>query len=129
MEQTDIEQNLKEIKEASIEQDSHFLTEIKELVRQHIDNPDFSVDDLCNLMGMSRTSLYNKMKSFTTQSPSDIIRETRMKRAAEMLLTNKYTIMEVSDLMGFSEPKYFREVFKKHFGITPSEYIKKEIGS
>ena len=87
------------------------------------------MDDLCSLMGMSRTSLYNKMKSFTTQSPSDIIRETRMKRAAEMLLTNKYTIMEVSDLMGFSEPKYFREVFKKHFGITPSEYIKKEIGS
>lgn len=128
LEQTDTEQTLKEIKDASIEQESHLLTEIKELVRLHIDNPDFSVDDLCNLMGMSRTSLYNKMKSLTTQSPSDIIRETRMKRAAEMLLTNKYTIMEVSDHMGFSEPKYFREVFKKHFGITPSEYIKKEIG-
>ena len=98
------------------------------LIKQHIDNPDFNVDDLCNIVGMSRTSLYNKMKTLTTQSPSDLIREARMTRAAEMLLANEYTIMEVSDRMGFSEPKYFREVFKKHFGMTPSEYIKKQVG-
>lgn len=124
----DMKQNRKEIRQASIRLESDFLTEIKELVNLHIDNPHFNVDNLCNLLGMSRTTLYEKLKQITPLSPSDIIREVRLTKAAEMLLTNKYTIIEVSDSMGFSEPKYFREVFKKHFGMTPSEYIKKEIG-
>lgn len=128
LEQTALEQDLQEIKNTSIKQEANFLNELKKLIKQHIDNPDFNVDDLCNFVGMSRTSLYNKMKTLTTQSPSDLIREARMTRAAEMLLANEYTIMEVSERMGFSEPKYFREVFKKHFGMTPSEYIKKQVG-
>ena len=86
--------------------------------------PKFNVDELCSKMGMSRTNLYNKVKLLTHQSLSDIIREIRLQRAAELLLSNEYNIMEVSDMMGFSETKYFREVFKKHFGMTPSDYIK-----
>ena len=122
--QVDIVHNLKEIRTANVEMDTKFLNDMKNLIRQHINNPKFNVDELCSKMGMSRTNLYNKVKLLTHQSLSDIIREIRLQRAAELLLSNEYNIMEVSDMMGFSETKYFREVFKKHFGMTPSDYIK-----
>ena len=115
---------LKEIKQANVEQEAKFLTEVKQVITTHIDDPDFNVDELCSLMGMSRTNLYNKIKSLTNQPLSALIRDARMKRAGEMLLSDKYNITEVCDLLGFSELKYFREVFKKFYGMTPSDYIK-----
>lgn len=123
--QVDVVHNLKEIKNVNVEQESKFLSDVRKMIKDHIDDPNFSVDELCSLMGMSRTSLYSKIKTLTHSSPSDIVREIRMQRACDLLLSEKCNIMEVSDRMGFSEPKYFREVFKKHFGISPSEYIKK----
>lgn len=124
--QVDVVHNLKEIKNVNVEQDAKFLTEMKGHIKAHIDSPDFNIDELCAMMGMSRTSLYNKVKTLTNMSPSDIIRDIRMQKACELLLSNECNIMEVSDRLGFSEPKYFREVFKKYYGMSPSEYIKKQ---
>ena len=100
------------------------MTEVKQVISANINNPHFNVDELCALMGMSRTNLYNKIKSLTNQPLNALIRDARMKRAGEMLLSEKYNITEVCELLGFSELKYFREVFKKIYGMTPSEYIK-----
>ena len=107
------------------EKENNFLKEVKEKIKNHINDPNFNVDELCSLMGMSRTSLYNKVKVLTDQKPSDIIRDIRMHKVCEMLLSGEHSISEVSDIMGFSEPKYFREVFKKYYSMTPGEYIKK----
>ena len=106
-------------------EENNFLKEVKDKIKIHINDPDFNVDELCSLMGMSRTSLYNKVKALTDQKPSDIIRDIRMHKVCEMLLSGEHSISEVSDIMGFSEPKYFREVFKKYYSMTPGEYIKK----
>jgi AraC-like DNA-binding protein len=75
-------------------------------------------------MGMSRSSLYNKIKALTEHSPSDLVRQIRMKEAATLLKSKKYTVAEVSDMMGYSDPKYFTDIFKKHYGMTPSAYMK-----
>ena len=48
-----------------------------------------------------------------------------MKEAAELLKSKKYTVAEISDMLGYSDPKYFTEIFKKHYGVTPSAYMKK----
>jgi AraC-like DNA-binding protein len=87
---------------------------------------EFTVDDLCLEMGMSRSSLYNKVKALTGHSPSDFVRQVRMKAAADLLRSKKHTVSEVSDMLGYSDPKYFTEIFKKHYGITPSAYMKQE---
>lgn len=123
--QSSLTHELKEMRQSNIELEEKFLHDIYNNIKQHILDKDFNVDTLCSLMGMSRTSLYSKVKALTNQAISDIIREIRLQKAGEMLLTGEHTIMEISDIMGFSEPKYFREVFKKHYGISPSEYIKK----
>ena len=62
----------------------------------------------------------------TDHSPSEFVRQVRMKEAATMLRSKKYTVAEVSDQMGYSDPKYFTDVFKKHYGITPSAYMKNQ---
>ncbi len=77
-------------------------------------------------MHMSRSSLYNKIKALTGHSPSDFIRHIRMDEAVNLLKSNQYSIAEISDRLGFGDPKYFTDIFKKHYGITPSAYLKKE---
>ena len=82
-----------------------------------MDNPDFTVDVLCSLLNMSRTSFYSKLKALTGQAPADFVRNIRLKEW-------KYSVTEVAERTGFCDGKYFREVFKKYFNVSPSQYAK-----
>jgi DNA-binding response OmpR family regulator len=108
-----------------LELDQKFLEKATSRIKKNLDK-EFTVDDLCLEMGMSRSSLYNKVKALTGHSPSDFVRQVRMKAAADLLRSKKHTVSEVSDMLGYSDPKYFTEIFKKHYGITPSAYMKQE---
>lgn len=103
-----------------------FISSVKQHVEEHLTDPEFTVDTLCALMGMSRTSFYNKLKALTEQSPADYIRLIRLKRAAQLLEEGRCSVAEVADQTGFSDSKYFREVFKKHFKVSPSSYVKEK---
>ena len=114
----------KEVKEApGLNLDQAFLMKATNLIKKNL-GKEFNVDDLCQEMGMSRSSLYNKIKALTDHSPSDFVRQIRMTEAATLLKSKKYTVAEVSDMMGYSDPKYFTDIFKKHYGMTPSAYMK-----
>lgn len=106
--------------------DWKFIATVKKSVEDNMDNQAFNVDVLCTLLNMSRTSFYNKIKALTDQAPADYIRLIRLKRAAHLLKTEKYTITEVAEMTGFNDAKYFREVFKRHFKVSPSRYMKGE---
>ena len=101
--------------------DKEFLDKVMGIISQEMSNPSFSVNDFCRMVGMSRTSLYNKLKPLTGQGPQDFIRIMRLNKAKELLKTRRHTIGEVSALVGFSDPKYFSTCFKKQFGISPSK--------
>lgn len=107
--------------------DYEFISSIKKKVEENLENPDFNIEMLCNMLNMSRTSFYNKLKALTDQAPGDYIRLIRLKHAAELLKMGKFTITEVAEKTGFSDAKYFREVFKKHFKVSPSKYCKGNI--
>lgn len=109
----------------STDLDWKFIATVKKNVEDNMDNPNFNVDMLCNLLNMSRTSFYNKIKALTDQAPADYIRLIRLKHAAQLLKEQKFTVTEISEMTGFSDAKYFREVFKKHFNMSPSQYAKK----
>ena len=104
--------------------DWKFISNVKKIVDENINNPEFSVNVLCESSGMSRTSFYCKLKALTGQSPTEFIRVMRLKRATELLKEGEYAINEISDMVGFSETKYFREVFKKYYKMSPSRYAK-----
>ena len=92
------------------------------IVEKNISNSDFSVDELANCMAMGRTSFYARMKELLGQTPIDFIRETRMKRAMQLLDTGEFNVTEVAFQCGFSDPKFFSKSFKKLTGYSPKEY-------
>ena len=106
--------------------DWKFITDVKNNIKNNIDNTDFTVDALCSLHNMSRTSFYNKLKALTGQPPADYIKEFRLNMAAQLLQEKKYSITEVAEMTGFCDSKYFREVFKKRFNVSPSKYGKED---
>lgn len=85
-------------------------------------NTDLNVDMLCRQHTMSRTGFFNKLKALTGYAPSDYIRLIRLQRAAQLLEHSEYQVTEIADMVGFSDAKYFREVFKKYYKVSPSEY-------
>jgi AraC-like DNA-binding protein len=104
--------------------DQQFLEKMFVVIRENFNNPDFTVDTLSYNMGMSRSSLFNKIKAISGQAPADFIRQYRMERAKELLRTKQYTIAEVAYKSGFSDVKYFRDVFRKKFNQSPSQFAK-----
>ena len=102
--------------------DWKFIGELKAYVEDNLENPDFNIDLLASDMNMSRTSLYNKIKALTDLSPSDYVRNIRLTKAAELLKEGELNVTEVAEKTGFNDAKYFREVFKKQYKVSPSKY-------
>ena len=113
-----------DLPDATSELDLKLMNEMKAIIEAHIADCEFTIDSLAYELRVSRTTLYNKIKSLTGNNPSDLIRTCRVNRAKTLLQEHRYTVAEVADLVGFADQKYFREVFKKTVGMTPSEYAK-----
>ena len=104
------------------EQDKHFMEELYKLMEEELSNAELDVTRITKMLYISRTKLYYKIKGLTGETPGNFFRTYKLNRAAELLKSGKYTIAEITDKTGFSTPSHFSVVFKKHFGVTPSEY-------
>lgn len=110
----------------SIEQ--AFLNRVRTLVDAHLDDERFSVEQLSDEMGLSRTQLHRKLKALIDQSPGDLIRAIRLQHALTLLTQNVATVSEVAYRVGFANPASFSASFSRHFGYAPNE-VKKKMGS
>lgn len=99
-----------------------FVLHFESTVLEILQKGDVNVPALCKELGFSRTSLYRKVKSLTGQSIAQLIRSIKLKRAAEILVTEETSVSEVAFSLDFTDLKYFRSCFKKQFGMLPSEY-------
>ncbi len=104
--------------------DQYFLEKVFSIIRECYVDPSFNVDALSQKMGMSRSSFYTKIKAISGQAPADFIRQYRMERAKELLKTKQYSITDVALQSGFTDVKYFRDVFRKKYNRSPSQYAK-----
>ena len=104
------------------EQDKHFMEELYKLMEEELANSELDVTRITKLLYISRTKLYYKIKGLTGETPSSFFRTYKLNRAAELLKSGKYTIAEIADKTGFSTQSHFSVVFKKQFGVTPSDY-------
>jgi AraC-like DNA-binding protein len=102
--------------------DKLFMKEVMDFLEEQIDNPDLVIDDFANKLLLSRSIFYRKLKSIVGMPPVDFIREIRVKRAAQLIRSDVYNFSQIAYMTGFSDPKYFSRCFKKHMGVTPSEY-------
>ncbi|MDE6988758.1 MAG: helix-turn-helix transcriptional regulator, partial [Bacteroides acidifaciens] len=106
--------------------DWKFIASVKECIEKNMGDSDFNVEILSTRHHMSRTSFFNKLKALTGYAPADYIRMIRLQHAAQLLKQGEYTITEIADMVGFSDAKYFREVFKKYYGVSPSKYAESD---
>ncbi|MCG8581745.1 MAG: ATP-binding protein [Bacteroidales bacterium] len=104
--------------------DKAFLEQIKNYVLENIDSEKLSVESTAKELGMSRPVLYRKIKSMTNVSPQQFLMTIKLKEAARIMKEEEKNISETAYLIGFTDPKYFSQTFKKYFGVTPSQYLK-----
>ncbi|MCU7548685.1 substrate-binding domain-containing protein [Chitinophagaceae bacterium LB-8] len=105
--------------------DRKFINEFTTLVESNIANEDFSVDDVCKAMAISRVQLYRKVKALLNINVNDYILNTRLQKAKYLLQHEEATVSEIAYKVGFSSPAYFSTVFKSKFGVTPKAFKEK----
>lgn len=115
------------VKESNV-MDEKFLHSIYDLLKANLSKTDFNINELAEVLNMSRSLVYKKVKMLTGLSPVEYVRSLRMQEAAKLLRTHQYKVFEVVYMVGFSDLKYFRKCFAKEFGVSPSDYLK-QVGS
>lgn len=103
--------------------DREFIAKFKALTEQNIEMEELDIAFFTDKMCVSHSTLYRKVKSITGFTPNEFIRKIKLHKAAEMLMTGKVAISEIPYHTGFNSSAYFRRVFKKEFGVSPTEYV------
>ncbi|MGC3977619.1 MAG: hybrid sensor histidine kinase/response regulator transcription factor [Paludibacteraceae bacterium] len=103
-------------------QDDNMMKKVMELIEHNMDNYDFSVEELSQHVGMSRSVFFKKLKSLTGFSPIEFVRDIKMKRAAQLLESGQLMVKEVASMVGILDTRYFARCFKAKYGIIPQEY-------
>lgn len=102
---------------------SEFTTKVMILIEDHIKEPDFDVEKIAALLGISRIHVNRKLKAEGAPSPSAMIKEKRMDRAKFYLLQSDLSMAQIASECGFRSPSYFTTAFKDYTGLTPSEFV------
>ena len=105
--------------------DEEVLKKAIAIGEKNMSNVEFSTEQFASEMNMSRSNLHLKLKAITGKSAIDFIHRIRFNRACQLLKEGKYTISEISFMVGYNTPSYFAARFKKYIGCLPTEYGKK----
>jgi len=108
--------------------DELLMERIMKAINKNLGDSDFNVDILTKEVGISRAQLHRKMKEMTGISTSEFLRNIRLEQAARLLREQKINVTQVAYTVGFSNLAHFSTIFRKHFGITPSEYAEQQQG-
>lgn len=104
--------------------DQEFLEKTTKLIEEHFEDENFTVEILADKLNMSISQLNRKLNALINQPGGQLIRSLKLQRAADLLKQNAGTIAEICYKLGFTDQAYFSRVFKKQFGLSPSEYKK-----
>ncbi|AKA35086.1 tetratricopeptide repeat protein [Flagellimonas lutaonensis] len=110
----------KEIAVNSIDQ--KFLEQVLELLEKEHSDPAFGVSQMQKELAMSKTQLHRKLKALTNETPGELLRNFRLKRAAQLLSQKADTVTQIAYQVGFNNLSYFAKCFKERFGVSPSSY-------
>ena len=102
--------------------DQKFIEKVTSAIDSAIEDNDFSVQELGDAVAMSTSQLTRKLKALIDQTPAQLIRRTRLQRAADLVKANAGQLSEICFQVGFSDQSHFSRSFKKHFGVSPKEY-------
>lgn len=104
-----------------LDMENKFYARFLEIVNAEMGNPELNVDQLAAKMGLGRSQFYRKIKALTNYSPVELLRNLRLKKSRELLLTTDKSISEIAYEVGFSAPAYFTRCYREAFGETPTD--------
>lgn len=104
--------------------DEAFLKQVIQIVEEGMKDPDYNIDDVASAIGMGRSTFYKKLKSLSSLSPVEFVRDMRLKRSRQLLDSGSYTVSEAGYLSGFNSLPYFSTCFKEKYKVSPSAYLK-----
>lgn len=102
--------------------DESFLIKFNQILNEHIGETATDINFLCQEIGMSRASLYNKIKAITNMSTGEYINKFRMEKAIALIQSTNLSFVEIAEQAGFTTARYFSTAFKQYTGKTPSQY-------
>lgn len=105
--------------------DELFMRKFMALIEESYPDSNFSIEKASEMLGLSRVHLYRKVKELTGVTPTDFLRNYRLKQAAALLRQKDCNVNEAAYATGFSSPPYFSKCFKAVYNITPTEYQEK----
>ncbi len=109
-------------KEVLSAQDKAFMEKLYAIMKESLRNGELDIDSVAEKLGVSRSKFYYKVKALTGQTPNDFFTTYKLNYAAQLLKKGKYKISAIADMLGFSSPSHFASLFRKHFGMLPSQY-------
>lgn len=102
-----------------------FLEKLVESLSDHIEDPDFKLEELATILNMSYSVIYRKCQEITGKTLVEFVRSLKVRRAAILILKQRYNISEAAFMVGYKDSKYFTKCFKEEFGLAPN-LLKKE---
>ncbi len=119
----------KDIKKALIdssltENDRAFAESLIKIIETRLEDEKLDVNEIARQMGLSYSSLYRRVKAISGGTVSDFIKRVRLHNAEQLLLSGRYSISEITRMVGLSSVSYFRDCFKREFGLSPTQWLK-----
>lgn len=108
--------------------DQAFMEKVYEMLESCMAEGDIDIDSFANRLGISRSKFFYKIKALTGKTPGEFFTTYRLNRAARLIAEDRYKISAVAAMVGFSSPSHFSMVFKKQFGVLPSQYQSRSDG-
>ncbi len=102
--------------------DQSFLQRLRDVIEQHLGDPEFSVEQLASSVGQSRGNLHRRLRAIINQTPSDVIRNIRLQRGADLLAQHAGSVSEIAYSVGFRAVAHFSASFRDKYGMPPSAY-------
>ena len=123
-----VQQQKDKVEETQVKGNDELLMErIMKVINEHLSDNDFNVEVLTQEAGISRAQLHRKMKELTGLPVSEFIRNIRLEQAIRLLKEQKINVTQVAYAVGFSNLAHFSTVFRKQFGVSPTEYIEQNV--
>jgi len=99
-----------------------FMDAVVKNIEKHLDDSTFEAKVLADSLNISLPTLYRKIKQYSDLSILELTRNIRLKKAAELLASQQYSVQEVAEMVGFNDTATFRKRFTEQYGVTPSQY-------